>query len=127
MSLSDILTKCRHPDGQTRNKAELEIDALAESNFGSLMEACGKQMADENWIKENRQLCSILIKNMIRAGSRHEGKWEQLPTDPKLNIKNSVLSCLASNIKDVRKAAALAVAAISKWVNRSSIDDNIRW
>jgi hypothetical protein len=110
MSLSDILTKCRSGVDHLRNGAELEIDNKANIDFGGLLEECSKEMAEESVIKENRQLCATIIKNMIRPEGKHGGKWEQLPFEQKGNIKNNVLSCLASSIKDVRKAAALTVA-----------------
>jgi hypothetical protein len=110
MSLSEILTKCRSGLDQLRKAAEQDLEQKAEMDFGGLLEECAKEMADESVVKENRQLCATIIKNMIRSNSKHAGKWEQLTADLKNNIKNFVLSCLASSNKDVRKAAALTVA-----------------
>jgi hypothetical protein len=110
MSLSEILTKCRSGLDHLRKAAEQDLEHRADLDFGALLEECAKEMADEGVVKENRQLCATVIKNMIRANSKHAGKWEQLPVDLKTIIKNYVLSCLASANKDVRKAAALTVA-----------------
>ena len=110
MSLTEILTQCRSTKDQVRNQAELELDKLATQDFGKLLSDCALEMADENNLKENRQLCGTLIKNTVCFNTKHQGKWEQLSPELKSNIKNCVLSCLASNVKDVRKAAASTVA-----------------
>jgi hypothetical protein len=109
-NLSEILTNCRSPTDQVRNEAELIIDSYACSNFGALLESCAKELADESAIKENRQLCATLIKNMILYQPKHSGKWEQLTIEIKIKIKNYTLSCLATKIKEVRKATAITVA-----------------
>jgi hypothetical protein len=110
MNFSEILTKSRNEKKEIRQQAELEIDAMATNNFGKLLDDCSKEMANESAIKENRQLCGTIIKNVILYQEKHRGKWEQLDPMLKHSIKNHVLSCLASNVKDVRRAAASTVA-----------------
>jgi hypothetical protein len=110
MNLSEILTQCRNENDKIRSEAEKRLDNLAMNDFGKLLEGCARELADESNPKENRQLCATLIKNMILYQPKHNGKWEQLNQDIKLSIKNYVISCLASNVKEVRKAAAITVA-----------------
>jgi hypothetical protein len=110
MSLSEILTQCRSDRDKIRMEAEKRLDQMAMTDFGKLLEGCAKELADEGNVKENRQLCATLIKNMILYQPKHQGKWEQLSQDAKFAIKNYVISCLASNVKEVRKAAAITVA-----------------
>jgi hypothetical protein len=117
MSLSEILNKCRSVNGVERNNAEQQVEQRAMTDFGQRLLDCAQVMADESSVKENRQLCSTLIKNMILNNPIHAGKWEQLDPNFKSNIKNCVLSCLASNIKDVRKAAAITVAGKFNFLN----------
>jgi hypothetical protein len=110
MSLSDILKKCLSYQGDIRNQGELELDLRAQTNFPMLLEECSSELANEQAPKENRQLCATIIKNMIHPSGRHQGKWEQMNHDTKLNIKTTILASLASEVKEVRKAAALTVA-----------------
>lgn len=110
MNFSEILTNCRSGNGDVRNKAERDIDNMAMNDFGVLLEQCSAHMADDDAIKENRQMCATLIKNMILYQEKHSGKWENLPFEQKVRIKNNVLSCLASKVKEVRKAAAVTIS-----------------
>ncbi len=110
MSLSEILTKCRSTIDTVRNQAESELDTLATQDLGSLLLACAQEMSQETTQKENRLLCGTVIKNMICFNTNQQGKWEQLAYKLKLEIKNLVMSCLGSDIKEVRKAAAITVA-----------------
>ncbi len=112
MSLSEILTQCRSENDKVRKEAENRLDQLGMADFGKLLEECSRILADESSVKENRQLCATLIKNMILFQAKHQGKWEQLNLELKFSIKNYVISCLASNVKEVRKAAAITVAGI---------------
>lgn len=114
MSLSEILTQCRSENDKIRSEAEKRLDNLAMNDFGQLLEGCARELADEGNPKENRQLCATLIKNMILFQNKHNGKWEQLNQEIKFTIKNYVISCLASHVKEVRKAAAITVAGICK-------------
>jgi hypothetical protein len=110
MNFSEILTKSRSENDSVRNQAERDLDTLAVENFGGLLEDCAIEMSNESSKKENRQLCGTLIKNMILFQEKHKGKWEQLDQKLKSSIKDHVISCLASNVKDIRKAAASTVA-----------------
>ncbi len=110
MSLSEILTECLSSTDQIRNSAEKKVDEIATQNFPYLMQECAVLLADESVQKESRQLCATLIKNMICFNGRHKGKWEQMDVSQKKNVKKYVLSCLASNNKDIRKAAGMTVA-----------------
>jgi len=110
MSLSDILSKCRSDNDKIRQEAEKRIDMFAMNDFGKLLEDCAQELANEASIKENRQLCATLIKNLILYQPKHLGKWEQLNPNIKFRIKNSVISCLASKIKEIRRGAAITVA-----------------
>jgi hypothetical protein len=51
---------------------------------------------------------------MISYTAKYKGLWEQLDRETKLQVKQHVLSTLASSDRDVRKAAGIAVAGICK-------------
>lgn len=119
VNLSEILTQCLSSNTQVRTEGENRIDQLAMANFGGLLESCASELADESKPFKTRQLCATLIKNLILHIPKHQGKWEQLPTEIKYNIKSYTLSCLASEVKEVRKAAGLCVAGILLFNSRN--------
>ena len=112
MDISNILTAGLSPDLNTRKNAEKTIESLATQNFSGFLLSCACELADESKNSKNRQLASTLIKNMLLHMPNFVGKWEVLPESDKTNIKNYILSTLASPEKDIRKAAALVVAGI---------------
>lgn len=114
MEISQLLSEALSADQNKRNEAEMNIDFIATKNFGLFLINCSKELCDESKHKGIRQIASTLIKNMISYTPKYKGWWEQLDKDTKLQVKQHVLSTLASSDKDVRKAAGIAVAGICK-------------
>ena len=114
MEISTLLSEALSPDQNRRNQAEANIDMIATQNFGSFLSSCSKELCDESKPKGTRQIASTLIKNMISHTLKYKGLWEGLDRETKMQIKQHVLSTLASSDKDVRKAAGIAVAGICK-------------
>lgn len=108
--ISSILADGLSPDQNIRKSAEKRIETLASTNFGKFLLLCAEELCNESKFSKNRQLAATIIKNMIVGMQDFSGKWEQLPVLEKTNIKNCVLSTLASQEKEIRKAAALVVA-----------------
>jgi importin subunit beta-1 len=107
----NILTDGLSSDQKIRSAAEQRIKTLATNNFGMFLLLCADELTNESKNAKNRQLAATLIKNMILSMPEFVGKWEQLPVMEKTNVKARVLSTLASQDKDIRKAAALVVAS----------------
>jgi importin subunit beta-1 len=114
MEISTLLQEALSPDQNRRNQAEVNIEMIASQNFGGFLISCAKELCDEGKQKGIRQIAATLIKNMISNTPKYKGFWEQLDRDSKLQVKQHVLSTLASSDKDVRKAAGIAVAGICK-------------
>jgi hypothetical protein len=93
-----------------RKLAEEKIDEITTHDFGGFMLECARELAQETRSTSTRQLASTLIKNLLHHSPKNSGKWGLLDQNLRNEIKNTVLSCLASEIKDVRKAAASSVA-----------------
>ena len=108
--ISNILAAGLSADQTTRKQAEQLIEQLATQNFAGFLHCCAEELANENKPSKNRQLAATLIKNMLLHMPNFMGKWELLQALEKNNIKNLILSTLASQEKDIRKAAALVVA-----------------
>lgn len=110
MEISHILQAGLSSDMTTRGQAEKTIDQMATQNFSGFLKLCSQELSNETKFIKNRQLAATLIKNMLIHMPNYVGKWEQLPNSEKDEIKGNILSTLASQEKDIRKAAALVVA-----------------
>ena len=111
--LSLILENILNPNQNIRQAAENEIQKLLELNFGQFLIDISQKLSIESEKKEVRQISSTLIKNMI-GNPKYTEKWFQISEEIKQTIKNNILSTLASQNIDIRKAAALALAGICK-------------
>jgi hypothetical protein len=110
INLSEILNKCLSANSSLRQEGEKNLEQMANTNYGNLLELCARELSDEDKTKETRQLSATIIKNMICNSEEHMHKWHELSSELKTKIKSYTLSCLASKIKEVRKASGLAVA-----------------
>jgi hypothetical protein len=110
MDLRSILAECLSPDSVKREQAEYNLDLVASQDFGSFLYNLSSELSEENVQKPIRQIAATVIKNMIVYSPKYLGHWEKLDNNVKGSIKERVLSTLASKEKDIRKAAALAVA-----------------
>jgi hypothetical protein len=109
MEISQLLNDALSHNEILRKQAENNIEIITAQDCGGFLLECAKVLSNENATKPIRQIAATLIKNLIVLPA-HTGKWVQLAADTKSLIKTTVLSTLASGDKDIRKAAALAVA-----------------
>lgn len=115
MELSTILYEAALSGNDTlRRQAEAKIDIIATQDFGGFLLNLSSELSDESKDKGIRQVASTLIKNMITKQDKYKGQWLNLAPEVKLEVKQRVLSTLASADNDIRKAASLAVAGICK-------------
>ena len=113
MGLTKILEDALSGDAVLRNKAEVDITQLADSNFGLFLLNLSMKISNEAVPKPIRQISATIIKNMITNQS-YTPKWYALQPTEKSSIKNYILSTLASSDSDIRKAAGLSIAGICK-------------
>ena len=111
--LTVILQNALNFDQNSRKKAEEEIKNLMKQNFGHFLMELSKKLSFESEKKEVRQISATIIKNMVNSKEYTE-KWFQLQEYLKKIIKDNILSTLASQDIDIRKAAALSLAGICK-------------
>ena len=110
--LSIILKGILSPNHSIRKSAEEKISHFFIHNFGEFLFELSKKLSTETEEKKVRQVSATIIK--IINKEEYKEKWFSLPENIKKSIKDNVLSTLNSNDIDVRKAAALTVAAICK-------------
>ena len=111
--LTLILQNALNPDMNVRKQAEDQINHLIDQNFVQFLLELSLKISFEKEKKEVRQISATIIKNMI-AKEKYTEQWFQLPQETKKMIKNNILSTLASEDIDIRKAAALSLAGICK-------------
>lgn len=111
-SLTEILTICLGKSDELRITAEAEIDKWAFADFGKLLFDLGTLLQDETGQVQIRQLCATMIKNLTTKSEKHKGRWFEVNPETRNVVKNQVLSCLASGVKEVRRASSNTVAGI---------------
>ena len=120
MNIDQILTNALGSNTQKIKEAENQLDEIANNNYGELLLYLASYLSDEAARLDKRKLCSVLLKNMISLFGNHKNKWLILDINEKTEIKNYVLSSLASDIKEIRKSASLTIAGIS-YINFSNL------
>lgn len=108
-NINDILEAVLGSNNEKIKEAENNLRLLGEKDFGKLLLDLGEILSNEEIIIGKRQLCASIIRNTI-ISEDSINKWRALSEELKTAIKTNVLSCLASQINDIRKAASLAVA-----------------
>ena len=111
--LSLYLDNVLNPDFNIRKQAEDKINYICDQNFGQFLIELSKKIATEQEKKTVRQMSATIIKNMLNKEG-YSSQWFKLNEEIKTIVKNNILSTLASNDIDIRKAAALTVAGICK-------------
>ena len=111
--LTQILKNALSGNDTLRKEAESQITNLASQNIYQFLLNISSKISNENEEKSVRQISAILIKNIILKNEFTQ-KWFNLNDNEKLEIKNHILSSLASSDIDIRKAAGIAIASICK-------------
>ena len=111
--LSIILKSILNPNQNIRIQAENQINHFLSNNFGQFLIELSKKISTEEEDKQIRQVSATIIKNMVN-NKQYTEEWFKLSEDIKKVIKDNILSTLASNDIDIRKAAALSLAGICK-------------
>ena len=107
------LENALNPDMNIRKQAEDKINQICDQNFGQFLIELSKKISTEQEKKTVRQMSATIIKNMLNKDD-YSIQWFKLSDQIKTLIKNNILSTLASNDIDIRKAAAFTVAGICK-------------
>lgn len=106
-----ILSNAMNFNTAIRQKAEEDINRLAQENLGLFLCNLSIKLSNEQIDSKIRQIASTIIKNLVQ---KHRQEWVNLNQELKNKIKEHVLSTLASQSLDIRKAAALTIAGICK-------------
>ena len=111
--LTQILQNALSGNDSLRKEAESQITRLASENLSQFLITISSKISNEQEEKRVRQISATLIKNII-SKDEYTQKYLNLDQKDKTQIKNHVLSTLASQDIDIRKAAGNAIASICK-------------
>jgi hypothetical protein len=114
MDLIPLLKDALSSDSNLIRESENKINLYAKQNLGEFLFLVADVLSNENEHKSIRQISATIIKNILNYNQSFKGQWLLLDENVQTKIKERVLSTLASNEKDVRKAAALTVVGIAK-------------
>jgi importin subunit beta-1 len=115
MSIAEILNNALSPEKTIRQDAENKVENLAKRNLPEFLYNLATVLADEGQATKIRQMASTLIKKLITSSAECKAVWQQsLEVASKDQIKNLILSTLATQFKEVRAAAAIVIAGICK-------------
>jgi hypothetical protein len=114
MDLIPLLKDALSSDSNLIRESENKINLYATQNLGEFLYIVADVLANESEHKSIRQISATIIKNILNYNQSFKGQWLLLDENIQNKIKDRVLSTLASNEKDVRKAAALTVVGIAK-------------
>ena len=107
--LSQILRNALSGNDSLRKEAESQITRLASENLSEFLIKISSKISNEQEEKQVRQISATIIKNII-SKSEYTQKWLNLDEKDKIQIKNHVLSSLASKEIEIRKAAGNVIA-----------------
>lgn len=114
-SITEILNNALSHEKTIRQESESNIETLVTRNFPEFLFNLATVLADESQQTKIRQMASTIIKKLLIFSSELINTWKtSLDPSIKQQIKNLVLSTLATQYKEVRSAAALVIATICK-------------
>ncbi len=113
-NFSSLLQAALSADKSKREEAEMSLSYYASNNFSEFLYKLSSELADETKPVASRQLSATYFKNIITMNDRLRDVWITLDASVKDNIKLTILSCLASTRKEIRRATGTVIAGICK-------------
>lgn len=110
INILDILKQVTQSDTAKIQEGEKLLNDLKESNFHALLYNLSSIISNDSIDVNLRQLTGIILKNSITQNPNDSFKWISMETQLKFQIKNNILSCLASKDKFVRNSASSLIA-----------------
>jgi hypothetical protein len=113
MELEDILIKIINGrDTFSIKKYEEQIEFIAENNFQFLIINLTKILIDEKKESKIRVFSSLLIRNLVKKYEIHCQMWTNLEEKSKFEIKNDIITSLASPLKEIVNACSSTIASM---------------
>jgi len=117
INILDVLNQVTQRDTAKIREGEKLLNDLKESDFNALVYNLTSIISNESFDVNLRQLTGIILKNSITQNPDDSFKWISMETNLKFQIKNNILSCLASTDKLVRNSASSLIAGKLNYLN----------
>lgn len=117
-TLADILISAQSQSGSHRTEALNLLTSQLHSNPGLFLLNLSKLLSSTESNTLARQLSGFYLKNAILNSTQDpaiSNLWTFLPSDIKSLIKDTILSVLADESKDLRHVSAQIIASIAKY------------
>jgi len=110
INILDVLNQVTQNDTEKIKEGEKLLQEIKEADFNSLLLNLSTVLSNDSTDKKIRQLTGVIFKNLISLNPNDSFKWIAMDPNLKFQIKNNILSCLASEIKYVRNSASTLIA-----------------
>lgn len=114
IDFSTIVTNALSADNTIRRNAEQVLQNLAYQDFGAFLLRLADELQNENKSLGARQMSATIIKNCLVFAKSLREKWYEMDSNKKTEIKNAILSALASSVSLIRRSTATVIAGICK-------------
>ncbi len=112
--LQILIQNILNPNKKIREPSELKINELADQNLGTLFFKLSLIICHEDENKIIRRISCTIIKSLL-SKENYIKLWFNTDENLRNTIKNNLVSSLASQDIDIRKATALAISTICKY------------
>lgn len=110
INILDVLNQVTQNDTEKIKEGEKLLQSLKETGFNSLLLNLSTVLSNDSVDTKLRQLTGVIFKNLISQNPNDAFRWVAMDPNLKFQIKNNILSCLASEIKLVRNSASTLIA-----------------
>ncbi len=110
INIIDVLNQVTQSDTEKIKEGEKIIEELRLLDLNSLLSSLSTVLSNDSIDIKIRQLTGVIIKNLICQTQNDSFKWISMDFSFKFQIKNNILSCLASENKLVRNSASNLIA-----------------
>lgn len=115
IDFNNVFLGLRSGDGNLIKQNEILVKSFALNNYVNYVALSADYLHNEVNDQHNRQLCGVILKNVISAGAGyHEfnSLWMKVDDNIRNSIKNTILSCLGSISDLVRSSVSSCISAI---------------
>ncbi|KAJ3044887.1 karyopherin beta [Rhizophlyctis rosea] len=119
MSIQELLANTLAPDDQIRQDAENKLLQYSNENFGAYIAMLAQELAQEQTPVHIRQSAGLVLKNSLQGKSAQAQnelsmRWQHVDPGTRNQIKNLVLSTLASPNSAAANTAGQVITAIAE-------------
>lgn len=112
VDIIEVLKQVGQSDTLKIQEGEKILNELKEKDFKNLLFNLSLVLSNDGIDYKIRQLTCIVFKNFVTKNQEDILKWYYIESNMKNQIKNNILSCLASDNSHVRKSASSLIACI---------------